>query len=75
MRQVLHIDSIFKGTRGLLLVLMLLGLSGCSRFLYFPSHEWVRTPAQLGIDFEEVALVSADGTRLSAWWLVAVGEP
>lgn len=58
----------------LCLTAMLL-LSGCSRLMFFPMQGWVRTPAQLGIDYEDVQIVSGDGTRLNGWWLDAYGGP
>jgi hypothetical protein len=36
--------------------------------------QWTRTPAALGIEYEDVTIVSADNTRLSAWWLEAYGD-
>jgi fermentation-respiration switch protein FrsA (DUF1100 family) len=73
MRPAFHIVSISK-LRIVLFVLIALQLSGCSRFLFFPQKQWVRTPSQLGIEYEDVTLTSADGTQLSAWWLEAYGE-
>jgi alpha-beta hydrolase superfamily lysophospholipase len=65
------ISRIFKV---LLLSAVLITLSGCERFLFYPMKPWARTPAQLGIEYEDVEIVTADGTRLSAWWLDARGE-
>lgn len=49
--------------------------SGClSQVLYHPSRELRGTPADLGLSYEWVALETADGTRLSAWWVPA-GSP
>ncbi len=59
----------------LLALLLGLNLAGCSRMLFYPAPRWVQTPARLGIDYEEVTVNSSDGTRLSAWWLKARGEP
>jgi fermentation-respiration switch protein FrsA (DUF1100 family) len=74
MRPASHIMSISKLRLILLFIVIGLQLSGCSRFLFFPQKQWVRTPEQLGIEYEDVALTSADGTQLSAWWLEAYGE-
>ena len=47
-------------------------LSGClSQALYHPSTEIRGTPADLGLAYEWVALETADGARLSAWWVPA----
>jgi alpha-beta hydrolase superfamily lysophospholipase len=43
--------------------------------MFYPTAQWVRTPVQLGIEYEELEIRSADGTRLSAWWLKASSEP
>jgi uncharacterized protein len=46
--------------------------SGClSQALYHPSSEIRGTPADLGLFYEWVALETADGARLSAWWVPA----
>jgi len=46
--------------------------SGClSQALYHPSREIRGTPADLGLFYEWVALETADGARLSAWWVPA----
>jgi uncharacterized protein len=46
--------------------------SGClSQALYHPSKEIQGTPADLGLFYEWVALETADGARLSAWWVPA----
>ena len=46
--------------------------SGClSQVLYHPSREFRGTPADLGLPYEWVALETADGARLSAWWVPA----
>ncbi len=44
-----------------------------SRFIYFPQlgRDIVATPAELGLSYEEVDLLTADGETLSAWWLPA----
>ena len=41
------------------------------RMLYYPTAELVGTPAGPGWRFEEVRLLSADGTQLHAWWIPA----
>lgn len=47
-------------------------LSGClSQVLYHPSRELRGTPADLGLPYEWVSLETADGARLSAWWVPA----
>ena len=37
--------------------------------LYFPSRAIEQTPADAGLEFEEVVLETEDGERLGAWWI------
>jgi hypothetical protein len=57
--------------RALLLGLCLLGLSGCSGWLFYPEREMLLNPAEVGLAYEDVFITAADGTRLHAWWLPA----
>ena len=57
--------------RTLLLGLCLLGLSGCSGWLFYPEREMLLSPAEVGLAYEDVFITAADGTRLHAWWLPA----
>ncbi|MDH5707916.1 MAG: alpha/beta hydrolase [Hylemonella sp.] len=49
-------------------------LSGCTSMFFQPMQAWVRTPADVGLTYEDVRLRSDDGVRLSAWFLPAPGE-
>ncbi len=42
-----------------------------SRFLYRPMREISYTPAELGLDFEDVTFESADGLLLNGWYIPA----
>lgn len=44
---------------------------GQERLIYFPSQSWLATPAQAGIPYEEIWLESADGVKLSGWFVPA----
>ncbi len=39
------------------------------KFIYAPSARIEGTPASVGMDYEEVALVAGDGVRLTGWYL------
>jgi hypothetical protein len=52
---------------GLTLVLYLLQ----ERLIYFPTYTWEATPAEIGLPFEEVWLETADGVKLSGWFVPA----
>ncbi|HHH48316.1 MAG TPA: alpha/beta hydrolase [Gammaproteobacteria bacterium] len=55
---------------GLALVLIL-ALSACSNLFFVPMKTLLRTPDELGLDFENVFIDSSDGVRLYAWFLPA----
>jgi len=40
-----------------------------SRLIYFPSRGYPYTPKDVGLPFESVSLQTADGVRLSAWYV------
>lgn len=41
------------------------------RFVYFPSRGIIAEPSDFGLSYEPVRLKTADGVRLSAWWIPA----
>jgi pimeloyl-ACP methyl ester carboxylesterase len=43
------------------------------QLVYFPDRTHLRTPASLGLDFQDVWLTAADGVRLHAWWIPGAG--
>ena len=55
---------------------LLLTLSGCSSLLFYPEPGQPITPKVAGLDYRDVTLTAADGTRLHGWWLpVKKGVP
>jgi fermentation-respiration switch protein FrsA (DUF1100 family) len=44
-------------------------LSGCDSWLFYPERELLLTPQVAGLEFADVFIIAADGTRLHAWWL------
>ena len=50
---------------------LLLTLSGCSSLLFYPEQGQPITPTAAGLDYRDVTLTAADGTRLNGWWLPA----
>jgi pimeloyl-ACP methyl ester carboxylesterase len=40
-----------------------------SQLVYVPKHKMVASPADIGLSYQDVELESADGVRLSAWWV------
>ena len=47
----------------------LAALSACTGVFFHPRSDLIRTPADLGLAYEEVYFHAADGVRLHAWWL------
>jgi len=39
------------------------------RFIFAPEHNFVGTPAQLGLPFDDVNFTAADGTQLHGWYV------
>src|SRR3979490_2373854 len=60
-----------RSMRVLLMCFLLLNLNGCSSLLFYPEPGLPFTPQVAGLEFRDVTLVAADGTRLHGWWLPA----
>ncbi|WP_119693268.1 alpha/beta hydrolase [Ectopseudomonas oleovorans] len=57
--------------RALALLLASLWLVGCSGLLFYPEPGLPITPERAGLEYRDIELRAADGTRLHAWWLPA----
>lgn len=58
-------------SKRLMYLVPLFALVGCTRFFFYPIHELIRTPTELGLHFEDVYFPANDGVRLHGWWLPA----
>jgi fermentation-respiration switch protein FrsA (DUF1100 family) len=47
---------------------------GQNRLLYFPTRRFAVTPAALGLEADELAVVAEDGVRLHGWWIRGAGK-
>lgn len=56
--------------RAAILMLAMLG-SACSSFYFYPMKELVRTPADIGLPYDDIQLTTTDNVRLHAWLLKA----
>lgn len=56
-----------------LLILFLLSRWRISQMFYYPDRISYATPTEHGLRYEEVSFFSQDGTRLSGWFLPAIG--
>ncbi len=45
-----------------------------ARFVYYPSREVSLTPANIGLEFEDVHLISRDNTAIHGWYLPRPGS-
>ena len=50
---------------------LLLSLAGCSSMLFYPEPGLQFTPDKARLEYRDVNLTAADGTRLHGWWLPA----
>ncbi|WP_122420981.1 alpha/beta hydrolase [Pseudomonas viridiflava] len=50
---------------------LLLSLAGCSSMLFYPEAGLPFTPDKARLEYRDVNLTAADGTRLHGWWLPA----
>ncbi|WP_390891738.1 alpha/beta hydrolase [Ectopseudomonas guguanensis] len=57
--------------RALASLLASLWLAGCSALLFYPDPGLPITPERAGLEYRDIELRAADGTRLHAWWLPA----
>ncbi len=64
--------KIILGTTGALMTFLLFGCA--NRFFYYPDRAIYQTPKNTGLAFEEVSFASSDGTKLSGWFIPAVGR-
>jgi len=51
------------------IVVLALGLSGCSGLFFYPMSDWVQNPARQGLAYEDIVLIHPDGLRIHGWWL------
>jgi hypothetical protein len=70
MKQMASFLALLAGGYVLLLLTVFL-LQG--RMIYYPVEGLAGTPADAGLDYEDVWLEAADGVRLHGWWLPAPG--
>ncbi|MFT4571067.1 MAG: fermentation-respiration switch protein FrsA (DUF1100 family) [Hyphomicrobiaceae bacterium] len=45
-----------------------------AKFLYFPTRELIASPADAGLEFENLTIKTGDGVALHGWWIPAGSE-
>lgn len=63
-----------KALPALLLFVFLSGCTATTALFFYPQTVWISTPADAGLQYEDVWLTAADGTQLHSWWLPAQGS-
>lgn len=58
----------------LIFLVILCSLSACTNMLFYPDKEFIQTPSNLGISYEDINFKSSDGTSLHGWFLPAKGN-
>ncbi|MEJ2508459.1 MAG: alpha/beta hydrolase [Gammaproteobacteria bacterium] len=61
--------------RYFLLFVLSLTLSGCSGLFFYPERQLLRTPARLGLAYQDVYIETAGQPTLHGWWLPARVKP
>ena len=64
-----------KCLRALLILCSVLLLTACSNLtslFFYPQQQYLRTPLDINLSYEEIELQAADGTTLVSWFLPAV---
>lgn len=67
------LTSAMKLKTGLLVVTLLL-ITGCSNLFFHPQKTLLRTPENLGIEFNTLSIPSSDNVQLHGWLLRTPGE-
>ena len=49
------------------LLFVLMPLSGCSGFLFYPTKDWQFDPQEHGYDYQNISIEASDGILLNAW--------
>ncbi len=64
-----------KAWPGYVLFFVLVLLSGCGQFLFYPHSKLIRTPSDLGLEYRDVYFTAQDGSVLHGWFLPATSQP
>ena len=63
--------SILRIALAVYVIVIIMVLIFQSRFIFFPERRIMATPGQVGLEFEDVAFLTADGNILSGWFIPA----
>ena len=57
-----------------LILVLCAGITGCTQLFFFPMKQEVRTPADIGLSYEDVYFPGGEDQKLHGWYLPAVGH-
>ena len=57
-----------------LILVLCAAIAGCTQLFFFPMKQEVRTPADIGLVYEDVYFPGKDEHKLHGWYLPAVGH-
>jgi fermentation-respiration switch protein FrsA (DUF1100 family) len=57
-----------------LILVLCAAITGCTQLFFFPMKQEVRTPADIGLAYEDVCFPGEDKQKLHGWYLPAVGH-
>jgi fermentation-respiration switch protein FrsA (DUF1100 family) len=61
--------TLVKAVQGLFAIGVCAVFGGCNNFFYYPSQTMVRTPSEVGIQYEPVTIAGDADPKLSGWFL------
>lgn len=57
-----------------LILVLCAGITGCTQLFFFPMRQEVRTPADIGLTYEDVYFPGGNNQIVHGWYLPAVGQ-
>jgi fermentation-respiration switch protein FrsA (DUF1100 family) len=66
--------GLIKALLGLGLLWQLTGCSNLTSLFFYPQQQYLRTPTDINLAYEEVATYAADGTEINSWFLPALAN-
>ncbi len=57
-----------------LILVLCAAIAGCTQLFFFPMKQQVRTPADIGLAYEDVYFTGGNNQKLHGWYLPAVGH-
>ncbi len=65
----------YRLLRAFVVLTLGLAMSSCTALFFYPQKQLVRSPAALGLDYENIAITTRDGLKLHGWWVQPSSTP